>query len=414
MSKRVKFVGCKKDFEMIFSQIVGHKDLIENLKGMIDNDRIPHALLFSERAGCGAIPLALATIQYLFCKTRRAVQGGDNTWELKGLFGEDERSVPKDDSCEVCSSCIKIRNLQHPDLHFVFPINTTQLVEKGKKTTIDSYYDIFRKTIVKNPYFSEDDLYKEMGLENKMGLIGVNEANWIINKLSFAAYEGGCRVVLLLFPERMNAEAANKLLKNIEEPSEKTYFFMVTNNPDKIIKTIRSRCRLIEVPPIEKESLAENLVATFKINEDEAQMWANCSQGSMGNAIRLIQESEEDGVYFEDFSTLFSLCKKRRLPELLDKANELAGRGKEEQKMFCISSLRLLREAYIAKLQTPKISYLSPKEIAFIEELGASLDFDFFRKGYDLFNETIDCIERNVSAKIAFVNLCNRLYISVL
>lgn len=396
---------------MIFSEIIGHKDLVENLKKMVSGNRLPHALLFSEQSGCGALTLALALTQFIFCKTRRALQTGDNTWELKGLFGDDEGSIPKDDSCQVCSSCIKIRNLQHPDFYFVFPVNTTPLVEKGKKVSIDAYYDIFRKLVAENPYFSEQELYKQMGLENKMGLIGVSEANWIIERLSFTAFEGGSRVVLILFPERMNAEAANKLLKSIEEPSSQTYFFLVTNAPGKIIKTIRSRCRLIEVGPIEQDVLAEELAKRFKLSGDEAATFAKCSQGSMGRAIELIAENDEDKENFEDIISLFSLAHEKQLPQMLEVANALASKGKEDQKTFCSTALKVLREAYILKIGAEGLSYAAPSKVHKIKELSNNLSSDFFLKGYDIFNNAAEHVERNVNTKILFTDLCNQIFL---
>ena len=282
--------------------------MADQLRNMVRSGRMPHAVLLSEQSGCGALPLALATIQFMFCKTRKAIAGGDDTWVVKGLFGDEPSSLPTDDSCQVCSSCIKVRNLSHPDFHFIFPINTTQIVEKGKKVAIDAYYEIFRNLIKENPYFSEQDLYKAMELENKMGLIGVNEASWLINKLSFSAYEGGQKVVLMMWPERMNLEAANKLLKSIEEPTEDTYFFLITNAPGKIIQTIRSRCRLIEVPPIDKESLSNAIAEKYHMDKDKAAVWAACAQGSFGRAMELIEESEDEAADFDDFEQLVILA----------------------------------------------------------------------------------------------------------
>lgn len=59
---------------MIFSEIAGHENLVENLRNMVQAGRMPHAVLFSEQSGCGALPLALATIQFMFCRTRKATQ----------------------------------------------------------------------------------------------------------------------------------------------------------------------------------------------------------------------------------------------------------------------------------------------------------------------------------------------------
>ena len=395
---------------MIFSEIAGHRELVENLRNMVQAGRMPHAVLFSEQSGCGALPLALATIQYMFCRTRKALASGEDNPLVKGLFGDEPEELPTEDSCQVCSSCIKVRNLTHPDFHFVFPINTTQIVEKGKKAPMDAYYEIFRGLVKENPYFSEEDLYRAMELENKMGLIGVNEAAWLINRLSFTAYEGGEKVVLILFPERMNLEAANKLLKSIEEPTEDTYFFLITNAPGKIIQTIRSRCRLIEVPPIEKEDLAKAIAEKCKLSEEEAQRWAACAQGSFGKALQLIESSEGEMEDFEDFTSLMALALDKKLPDLISFGAELGKRGKEAQKIFCRNSLKMLRQMYMLDLGREDLAYLNPTQEEEIKALAARLKKENFGKYYDIFNTAIECIERNVNAKFIFSDLCNALY----
>lgn len=395
---------------MIFSEIAGHRELVENLRNMVQAGRMPHAVLFSEQSGCGALPLALATIQYMFCRTRKALASGEDNPLVKGLFGDEPAELPVDDSCQVCSSCIKVRNLTHPDFHFVFPINTTQIVEKGKKAPMDAYYEIFRGLVKENPYFSEEDLYRAMELENKMGLIGVNEAAWLINRLSFTAYEGGEKVVLILFPERMNLEAANKLLKSIEEPTEDTYFFLITNAPGKIIQTIRSRCRLIEVPPISKEDLAKAIAEKYKMDEEKALLWAECSQGSFGRAMQLIESSEGETEDFEDFTTLMGLALDKDLPGLIGFAGDLSKRGKEAQKNFCRGALKILRQMYLLALGKEDLAYMNPSQAEEIKALAGRLKKENFGNYYDIFNDTIECIERNVNAKFIFSDLCNALY----
>ena len=251
-----------------------------------------------------------------------------------------------------------------------------------------------------------------MELDNKMGLIGVNEANWLINKLSFSAYEGGDKVVLIMFPERMNLEAANKLLKSIEEPTEDTYFFLITNAPGKIIQTIRSRCRLIEVPPIENEALAAALAEKYKMAPEKATMWASCAQGSFGRAIELIEESEDEKEDFEDFASLMRMTLDKDLPGLITAAAELARKGKEAQKNFCRRALKILRQMYVIKLNKEEIAYLNPNQKEEIEALAENLKAESFEKYYGIFNDTIECIERNVNAKLVFSDLCNALYLN--
>lgn len=421
---------------MKFSDLIGHKDLAENLRGMVDGNRLPHALLFTEQPGCGALAVVLALTQYLFCKRRREPQAAVQEpaeasllgagWAEQGLFPE-AGTVPETDaagtestgtkavgdSCDGCTSCMKIRDLSHSDFHLVFPINTTQAVEKGRRVPIDMYHEIFRRLVKKYPYFREEDLYKEMGLENKMGLIGVNEANWIINKLSYSAYEGGSKVVLIMFPERMNAEAANRLLKSIEEPTPDTYFLMVTNAPAMIIKTIRSRCRTVEVPPVEKEEIASALMKSRGIPAKEADGWAAIAQGSYGRALELINESDEDKENFSDIVSLLTLAMEKDLAGMLDLGSAIAAKGRESQKSFCTGALKVLREAYMIRLGVDTC-YCSPERKDDIKRLSEGLGDGFFRKGYDIFNGAIECIERNVNVKFIFTDMCNMLYINTL
>ena len=407
---------------MKFSDLIGHKDIAQNLKNMVDNDRIPHAILFSEKPGYGALPLVLSLLQYMFCKNKKWMadqqeDGGLFTAESTNKEDAEEEESNKTevakDSCGICGGCKKMMDLVHPDVHFVFPVNTTQLVEKGKKAPIDMYFGLFRELVKRNPYFSEQDLYRQLGLENKLGIIGVSEASWIINKLSFSAYEGGNKIVLMMFPERMNAEASNKLLKNIEEPTPGTFFFMITNDPGKIIPTIRSRCRLIDVPPVDETSLKEGLMKHFNLDGQAAEMWAECSLGSYGKAIELISQCDESAENYSNFISMVNLSLDKNLPDLLNLGNDLAALGKEEQKAFFINGLETLRELYAIKLNLPEIAYVNPVHKEELTALGRNLDINFFPTCADYFNDAVSCIERNVNAKFVFCDLCNRLYLKV-
>ena len=112
-----------------------------------------------------------------------------------------------------------------------------------------------------------------MARENKLGKIGVGEANTIIGELSLSACEGGPRVTLIMFPERMNTEAPNKLLISLEEPKPDTFFILISQNPTKIIPTILSRCRIIEVPPMEQKILASRIKEECDISIEEALLF---------------------------------------------------------------------------------------------------------------------------------------------
>ncbi len=372
---------------MQFANIPGHNQVIENLRKMVDTGRIPHAILFTEKHGYGALHLALATISYMFCTDKK-----------------------EGDSCGKCSQCSKTGKLVHPDLHFTFPINTSTLVGKDKRAEIDEFYPLWRELVKENPWFSEQQLYRAIGIENKFGNISVSEANGIMRKLSLSSYEGGAKVMLVMFPERMNQEAANKLLKSLEEPQPDTYYFMISHNPGKIISTILSRCRIIELMPIERDILAKSLKQDFHLSDDDAAFWARCSGGSYGKAADLIAGESEQSENYSLFLELLTLGVKKDLVGMFDIWNNIAGWGKEAQKSFCNEGLEILRKLYIINMGLNDISYSHPAELERLKKLSGSLKENFYEKGYGFLNSAIDCIERNVNPKFIFCDLCNRIY----
>ena len=200
---------------------------------MADSGRVAHAMLMYENEGCGALALALAYVQYLNC------------------------SNPHDgDSCGECPSCRQMAKLIHPDVHFVFPVN------KGPKSAderyiSESYIRYWRELALADPYFVEADLQRAIGIEAKNGLIAVAEAKYIIGKLSLTSVGDGYKAVIFYLPEKMNQETANRLLKMVEEPPEKTLFIFITHAPEKVLQTIFSRCQSVRVLPLTKEEAEE-------------------------------------------------------------------------------------------------------------------------------------------------------------
>ena len=372
---------------MQFKEILGHSNIIGNLRQMVDSNRVPHAILFTERHGYGALNLALATISYMFCTNRT-----------------------DGDSCKCCNQCSKTGKLVHPDLHFTFPINTSTLVGKDKRAEIDEFYPIWRNLVKENPWFSEQELYNALGIENKFGNISVVEANGIMRKLSLSSCEGGIKVMLVMFPERMNQEAANKLLKSLEEPQPDTYYFLISHNPAKIISTILSRCRIIELHPIDEAELAPALQSRFGLNAEDAAFWARCSGGSFGKAAELIQKENGESENGTLFLQLLELGIKKDMVSMFDIWNNVAGWGKESQKSFCVESLEILRKIYMIGLGITDISYANKQEQEKLKRVSECLKPDFYEKGYSFFNNAIDCIERNVNPKFIFCDLCNRIY----
>ena len=185
---------------MLFNQVIGQDAIKRQLRLSAREGRIPHAQLLAGKVGIGKLRLALAYAQYLNCPHRT-----------------DE------DSCGQCPTCLQYQKLQHPDLHFVFPI-----VKTDAGDTCDAFMDAWREMILERGYFDLDDWYTQLGVETKQGMIYEKESSEILRKLSLKSFGDGYKVMIIWQPEKMNATCANKLLKLLEEPAPRTVFLLVS------------------------------------------------------------------------------------------------------------------------------------------------------------------------------------------
>ena len=218
---------------MQFKEVIGHRPTKELLIQLSQEHRVPHAIMLIGPPGNGKLALALAFAQYINCKSKLEA-----------------------DSCGVCSSCVKYKKLIHPDLHFTFPVIKTSSLTKP--TSVD-YMPKWREYFISNPYPSYERWNQTIAEENKQGMIYVDEAAEIIQKLNKKAYEADYKVSLIWLPETMNPTCANKILKILEEPPANTLFILVTEEEQRLLSTIRSRCQTIRLPKIEEHDLAEAL-----------------------------------------------------------------------------------------------------------------------------------------------------------
>ena len=351
---------------MKFSEVIGNAEVAKALVSMADSGRVAHAMLMYENEGCGALALALAYIQYLNCKNR---QGGD--------------------SCGECPSCRQMSKLIHPDVHFVFPVN------KGPKTsdekpTSESYLTYWRELACANPYFVEADLQRAIGIESKNGLIAVAEAKNIISKLSLTAVADGYKAVVFYLPEKMNQETANRLLKMVEEPPMNTLFIFITHAPEKVLQTIFSRCQSVRVFPLSKEETEQV------------------------KALNPLDDNEEYNVFMDLFSDLMNALAAKDLMSALECGETMSAlESREKQKAFCTFASECLRKIFLFQQNLPQIAGVSEHEKEFYMNMAGRCGRKFCSKSVSEIEKVVAMIDRNVSSKILFTDLVNRMFLSV-
>jgi len=325
---------------MLFKEIIGQQEVKDKLLRLVRDDRTPHAMMLFGPEGSGKLALAVGLTQYLACNNRQ-----------------------EEDSCGVCPSCIKFGKLVHPDLHFVVPVLKT-----GSMTAppiSDDYAVAWREALLADFYLTESQWYESLGAENKQGIINVKERENIIRKLAFKPYESDYRMVVIWLPEKMNQSAANKLLKLIEEPPEKTLILMVSEYTNKILPTILSRTQLFHVPPISEADLREGLMKLGQADQqllEDAVLRAN---GNMGTALQTLRQDDVERQHFELFTEVMRLCYARDIIQINGWVERVAGMGRERQKQLIDYSLRLLRENFILHMEHDTLNYMSAKESDF-------------------------------------------------
>ncbi|MBQ2519896.1 MAG: DNA polymerase III subunit delta' [Paludibacteraceae bacterium] len=380
---------------MLFREIIGQEETKAQLRRSVREGRIPHAQLFVGISGIGKLQLALAYAQYLNCPNRT-----------------DE------DSCGTCPTCLQYQHLQHPDLHFVFPI-------VGSDEVCDNFLEPWRDILLTNHYFDLDDWHRAMGVETKQSMIYEKESGEILRKLSLKPYGNGYKVMVIWQPEKMNTTTANKLLKILEEPTDKTIFLLVSEHPEALLATIQSRVQTIRVPRLETEQIKEALMQNG-LDATKATDIARIANGSYLAALKKADASEENRQELRDFIALFrdaytvgvlsdpqkkyeSLKRLRQWS--LDMADSKVGR--ERQKHFLQYAQQQVRENYIRNMAQPELNYQMEAERDFSVRFAPFIhdgNVEAIMNQLDLAERQI---EQNGNAKMIFFDLCLQMIVLI-
>ncbi|MEI8046733.1 MAG: DNA polymerase III subunit delta' [Bacteroidota bacterium] len=380
---------------MKFSDIVGQEPLKQRLKRTVSDNRVSHAQLFLGPEGSGKLALALAYAQYINCRKRTS-----------------------EDSCGECPSCRKYSKLIHPDLHFLYPINSTKDVASGKVLSKE-FIAPWREFVLQNNYYiSLPDWYEKIGIEKKQGFINAEDADGINRTLAYKAYEAEYKVMIIWMVEKMNPTAANKLLKNLEEPPDKTLFILISENLEQIIATIQSRAQLIKFPRLLDSEIQQALEIQHQVNQTDALKIARLADGNYTVALMLAGKTGSGSVslnaeldrfvtFREWMRRCFTIA--RDLKEY-DKLQEtiplLIGDGsREKQKELLAYSLEMFRICLQYHVGNHHLVKLDGEELDFVKKFSAYIHPQNIEKFDEEFNRAIFHIERNANAQIVLTDL---------
>jgi DNA polymerase-3 subunit delta' len=369
---------------MRFSEITGQEIIKKKLIQTVLDHRVSHAQLFFGPEGNEKLALAIAYAQFINCQN-----------QITGDYH---------DSCGICPSCIKYQKLVHPDLHFIFPISTTKKVTKKPKS--NDFLEEWRAFLIENDYHVNlHEWYEFIGIENKQGIINADDCNEIIHTLSYKSYESEYKVMILWMVEKLYYSAAPKILKILEEPPEKTLFILITEDPDQVISTIRSRTLLVKIPKIGIKDLTTYLTEKHGAGEREAGIIARQSYGNLKQALHRLQHTEEDQFNFVNFRKWMLSCYNNKIIEMAGFSGEIARIGRENQKDFLSYALKVIGYCSIFAFGKDEQVAAGGEELKFLKNISAYINPSNYERFSELFNTAIYHIERNAHPQTLFFDV---------
>ncbi len=366
-----------------FRDVIGHDNLKASLIRSVNADNIAHAQLFSGIEGVGKFAMAMAYARYIHCTNR----------------GEH-------DACGECPSCMQYNALSHADLHFVFPMVRNK---DKKKVHCDDYRQAWDEFISTNTYFGIDEWLHAMNAENKQAIIYADESDEIWRKMTLKSFSSPYKIMIIWLPERMNVECANKLLKLFEEPYPNTIFLLVSNAPDQLLSTIRSRVQQISLPALTLDTIAQALQQQYGITDTDARAVAHLSSGSYLKACNNLSLNEDNKLFFDLFVQLMRLAYARRVKELKVWSEDAAELGRERLRNFLSYTARMIRENYIYNLSQPSLNYMTGEEVKFSTRFAPFVNERNVQEIIAILNSAENDIGQNANAKIVLFDLAVKM-----
>ena len=370
---------------MKFDKVIGQEEAEARLQQLVDEQRIPHALMFTGPEGCGKMALALAFASFLL----------GERWNGKSLLAN---------ASAITNAEAMLAQWQHPDLHFSYPVIKSKGAGSDSKITSEDFAKEWRQMLGGGPYFSLEQWMRYMNAENQQASIFEAESDRLMRKLNLKSSLGGNKVSLIWLPERMNLTSANKLLKLLEEPPLKTFFLLVSEHPELLLETIRSRVQVFAVTRIDDESVSEALTERQGIAPEDARRIARIANGNWMKALEEIDADNENKEFFALFVTLMRKAYAKDVKSLKAWSQTVADFGREKQKRLIAYMMQMVRENFMFNFHNPQLCYMTQAEETFAQKFAPFINERnvlFFQNRLQLMMRDIS---QNANGKLQFFN----------
>lgn len=371
---------------MDFNDIIGQQDAKHRLMQMVEEDRIPHAIMLCGPKGCGKMATALALAATLLRK------GKENNANTEAM----------------------LRNLAHPDMHFTYPVIKPAGTSSEHKMTSGDFAAEWQRMLSKGPYFSIEQWLEMMGAQNQQAIIFEAESDVITHNLSLKSSQGGWKICLVWLPERMNITCANKILKILEEPPQMTLFIMVSEEPDKLLDTIKSRVQRIDLKLIADKEIENALVAKRGIDLDTAHRIARTANGSWLSALEQLDAGNENSIMFKLFVTLMRIAYMRNVKAMKTWTDEIAATGRERQLRTLAYFMRMIRENFVYNFHIQQLNYMSKEEEDFARNFARFVNEANVIEISEMLQQARREIAQNANPKMVFFDIALKMTVLLL
>lgn len=366
---------------MGWSDVIGQDRVAGMLSRAIQADRVAHAYLFHGPDGVGKRAMALEFARALEC----------------------ERGLPE--ACGTCGPCGKVARLIHPDVHLLFPYPTdTSAGDVAERTRL----------LAANPY-EELDYVRRPSLadaekaSNKQVIYPIKRIHEEVRHvLGFRSHEGRYKVTVMIDCDALNPQAANALLKILEEPTDRTVFVLTTSRVDRLIPTIVSRCQRVRFDMLTADEIRTALVSRMGMPEHEAELRARMADGSYSRALRLAGNPELT-LHRNKLIDLLRHVYTGADEKTIELVEEFAGLGREQLKGVLLLLLQWVRDVLLQRDLGDDASVANVDQRAALTRFVANLPTANLESMTAVIESAQWLLERNVNLMLLLLNLADAL-----
>ena len=377
---------------MNWSEVIGQEDIKQKLTSMVDDEHVPHAMILCGPYGCGKMAMAMAMASYLLTEGSVRINPQFNKANSEAMIGQWE----------------------HPDLHFSFPTIKRAGMSADHQPVSGDYAKEWRQMLMQGPYFNISQWMDNMDAANQQAIITGAESDELARKLSLKSSLGGYKVAVIWLPERMNLTSANKLLKLLEEPPHQTIFIMASEEPEKLLDTIKSRTQRIDMKRLTNKDICDALVQQRGIDEAAAQRIARLANGNWMNALDALNTSNENRQFFDMFTMLMRLAYTRNIKELKKWSEAVAAYGREKQRRMLVYFIGQVRENFMYNFRNPELTYMTVEEENFSKKFSPFINELNVIEISELMERANRDIGQNANAKIVMFDMALKMIVLLL